>query len=335
MPTSELYSNADDPKSVLGAPPSAPAPVPPADNPIVVTKTEIVNQPVVTKTRMADEGPDGKVRDTSTEAMRPSNDLNFRNITEEDDAARAAAARAEKDAENAKAAAEAKPEPVEAAKPAETAPPAEKVYAGKFKSVEELEKGYLEAQKAFHQKATEAAVIKQQQEAVPQPKTPAQMAAEEAQKAQFLERFVKDPEGVINEYQQKATQQTAVALAAQQVATDWRKSNPDIAEHEVRVAFEANLLAQSDPELAKDYAALINRATEQFRQFTGKLRNEGAKEALTQETRVIALLNPTATSSSEQPSPQAKAPLSSDESYAIHMKMLKDESERSRRGLRR
>ncbi len=82
------------------------------------------------------------------------------------------------------------------------------------------------------------------------------------------------------------------------------------------------------------YSALINKATEQFRQFTGKIRSEGAKEALTQETRVIPLLNPTATTTSEQPSPNAKAPLTSDEAYSLHLKMLKQESERSRRGLR-
>src|SRR5258707_10851437 len=76
--TGVLYSKADDPNSVLGNPPSAPADVPPPTQPVKVV------QPVTTKARMADETPDGQVRDTSTEALRPGNDLNFRNISDEE-----------------------------------------------------------------------------------------------------------------------------------------------------------------------------------------------------------------------------------------------------------
>lgn len=324
--TSELYIDADNPNSTLGAPPSAPAPVPPP-----VAKVEVA-APVSVKGRMADETPDGRVRDTSMEAVTSKGkDLGFRNLTDE--------------SENAP-----KPKPEEAAPAAEAQPAAEapkveantpavpeKVYAGKFKSAEELEKGYLEAQKAMHKAMEEKAALERQaaQPKVEVVKSPAQLAAEEAKKAEFLQQFVADPERVMNDINQRAVQQTQVALASQKMAEEWKKNNPDLTAYENYVAFESYQLTQSDPELAKDPAALLNKATENFRAITGKLRSEGAKEALTQETRVIPLLSNTATSSSEQPSSQAKAPLSSDDAFSLHLKMLKEQEQKSKRGLRR
>lgn len=322
--TSELYMDADNPGSVLGAPPSAPAPVP------APTKIE-ATQPVVTKGRMADETPDGRIRDTSMEAVSaPSKDLGFRNLTDESE-------NAPKPKQEAAPVEEAKP--VAEAPKVEAAPPPvpEKVYAGKFKSAEELEKGYLEAQKAMHKAMEEKAALER---AAAQPKvevikSPAEIAAEEAKKAEFLQQFVADPEKVITDFNRRAIEQTQVALAAQRTAEEWRKNNPDIAQLENYVSFEAYQISQADPELAKDPVALLNKATENFRAIAGKLRSDGAKEALTQETRVIPLLSNTAGSSTEQPSSQAKAPLSSDDAFALHLKMLKEQEQKSKRGLRR
>jgi len=93
------------------------------------------------------------------------------------------------------------------------------------------------------------------------------------------------------------------------------------------------MLSQSDPELAKDPKAMIDKATANFRQFTGKIKTAAAKEALTTETRTVPLLSNTAQpQASEQP---AKAPLTADESYDITMRMLKEQEQKSRRGLRR
>lgn len=315
--TSELYSDADNSGSTLGAPPSAPAPVPPPTPPAIVT-------PVTTKARMADEKPDGSIRDTSTEALRPSNDLGFRNLTDE--------------SENAPKA----PPPVEAAPEAPkefvpTAPVPEKIYAERFKSVEELEKGYIESKKEMQKALAERDELKRAQAAQPPPpppaKTPEQLATEEADKTKFLAEFVADPKSVITKFQQEAAEQTRVALAAQQVTHDWRKQNPDLAEHEYYVASEAMRLAQSDPEIAKDPARLMQTATANFRQVAGKLRSEGAKEALTQETRIIPLLSNTAPPANGQP-PQ-ETPLSPDAAFDAHIQMLKQQEQRSHRGLRR
>lgn len=321
--TGDLYMNADDtgkptPPSALGAPPSAPAPVPPPVVPVVVT------QPAVTKSRMADETPDGKVRDTSTEALRPGNDLGFRNITDEN--------------ENRPKTPETETPPPEVpAKQPEPPPALEKLYADRFKTVEETEKGYLEARKEMQKALAERDEYKRKLEAQPPPppppKTPEQIALEEAKKNQFLAEFVADPEKVIMEYQRRSTEQTQVALAAQQAAADWRKNNPDLAEHEYFVAAEASRLMQTDPELMKDLPRLMAVATTNYRQIIGKARTEGAKEALTQETRVIPLLSNTAPPANGQP--PKETPLSPDDAFNAHIKMLKEQEQRSHRGLRR
>jgi len=318
MPTSELYAEADNPNSTLGQPPAAPAPVPPPTSPapqVIQVRTH----------RMADERPDGSIRDTSTEALRDGNDLGFRKV---DDPVPAPPPVVEPPKEVA-------PEPPKEAVP--PPPPAEKVYAGKFKSPDELEKSYLEAQKKLTQLAQEKSELEKKVAAPPPPppvpKTPEQLAQEKAEADRILNDFVANPKKFREDLRNEAIQQTQVALNAQQMVHQWRKDNPDIAEHEVRVAFEATLLAQSDPELARNPEALFAKATDNFRQFTGKLRTEGAKEALTQETRTIPLLTGTAQpQATEQP---AKAPLTADEAYAAHMRMLKEQEQRSHRGLRR
>src|SRR6266576_4067843 len=165
--TGDLYMNADDtgkpmPPSALGAPPSPPTPVPPPVVPVVVT------QPAVTKSRMADETSDGKVRDTSTEALRPGNDLGFRNITDEN--------------ENRPKPPETPAPPAEPVKeaPTEAPPVPEKLYADRFKTVEETEKGYLEARKEMQKALAERDEYKRKLEAQPPappaPKTPEQIA---------------------------------------------------------------------------------------------------------------------------------------------------------------
>lgn len=307
--TSDLYAKDErgnvQPLETLSAPPAPPAPV-------------VAVQPVVVKPRMADEKADGSMRDTSTEALRPGNDLNFRRVDEEVPKTK------EPDV----------PPVVEVANEQAPAPVVEppKLYAGKFKTVEDLEKSYQEAEKAMTQKAQEAAELRKQQQAAPPPaaKTAADL---EKEKAAFLERFVNNPQQVIQEYQERATQQTMTALSAQQTAEDWRKSNPDLAPHEFFVAAESFRLSQSDPELAKDPKALLLKASDNFRQTLGAIRTEGAKEALTTETRVTPLLSSTAPSpATEQPS---KAPLTADAAFDAHMQMLKSEERRSHQGLRR
>jgi len=286
-----------------------------------------VEQPVVVKSRMADERPDGSVRDTSMEALRPGNELGYRNL----------------DAEKKTPAEEPKPEvantPQAAPETPQVPPEPPKMYAGKFKSVDELEKSYEEAQKAISRMGQENADFKRQQVAQaavpPKPveKTPQQIQTEQQEAQALINEFVANPKAMLDKHYQQATQQTQVALAAQQTAYQWKQNNPDIAEHEFYVTAEAYRLSQTDPELAANPAALINKATDNFRAIAGKIRAEGAKEALTQETRVIPLAStPAPPATTEQP---AKAPLTFDDSFEAWMKMAKEAERKTHRGLRR
>lgn len=316
---SELYLEPDGSDRGISAPPppSAPAPIPPP-----APQVAKLEGPVVTKRRMADETPDGRMRDTSTEALRDGNDLGVRTFDPDPKP------------EGDTASSAAPPAAVPAAEPPKPeAPP--KLYAGKFKSTEELERGYEEAQKLITKQGQEAAELRKQtaQPKAPEiPKTPQQIASDEERKNQFLAEFVKDPEKVIGEVQNRAVQQTQVALQTQQMRADWIKANPDLAELEKFVAVEVASLIQTDPELAGNPNALLQKATDNFRQITGKIRTEAAKEALTTETRVIPLVTQSApATATEQP---AKAPLTADDAYALHMRMLKDQERKSHRGLR-
>lgn len=317
--TSELYIEQDNPSSVLGAPPSAPAPIPPPVQPVQVA------QPAVTKARMADEKSDGTMRDTSMEALQPKNDLKFRNLNDEE-------MQKPKEPETPPA------EPVAAAPPPPPEPVPEKLYAGKYKTPEAMEEGYENARKEMQKAQAERDEFKRKLEATPppppEPKTPEQVATEASENEKFLAELVANPKGLITKIQQEELGRYQVAMAAQQTAEAWRKANPDIAEHESYVGFEASRLMQSDPELSKDPQQLLEKATANFRQLTGKLRSEGAKEALTQQTRVIPLLSNTAPSAANG-NPPKEAPLSSDQAFELTMKMLKEQEQKSHRGLRR
>lgn len=305
----ELYSNpagADKTTIVEAPPPSAPSPIP-----------AVVAKPAVVKPRMADENPDGSMRDTSTEAMRPGNDLGFRNLDDEPKEP-------------------SQPPQVEAQK--EQAPVQEPIqeptlYAGKFKTPQDLEKAYQEAEKRMNSAMQEAAELRKKGATPAAPATPAPTPEQVAQtKQKLLEAFVNDPQSVLKEYTDRAQQNTMLALDAQKRTEEWRKANPDLAAHERFVAAEAYFLTQSDPEISKEPARLLQQATENFRKVFGAIRSEGAKEALATETRVTPLLSSTApATASEQP---AKAPLTFDDAFAQHMKMLKAEESKSHRGLR-
>jgi hypothetical protein len=332
--TSDLYIDPADSSSTLGQPPAAPSSVPdPAPAPVVAA------QPVPTQVRMADQNADGSVRDTSGAAVNdPSRDLHFRNVDDEDQVRRAAEARAKKEADEKAAQAAAPPATsTSTAAPAPNAAP-EKLYAGKFKSAEELEKGYQEAQAAMTRAQQERAELEKRLQATPPapPKTAAQLAADEAaEKQAFLEKFASDPQGVLREYQQNAVRQTEVALSSQKMREDWLRDNPDLAaapEHEVLVGMLGWHLASSDPALAANPKALLDKATGTYREMTGKIRSEAAKEALTTQTRVTPLLSNTAPAPTTGQPP--KAPLSGDAAFNEHMAMLRNEQSRTRHGLR-
>lgn len=318
---SDLYTDPDQ-RGSMPAAPSAPPPTPAA--PPSQQSPAAPAVPIKTP-RMADEGPDGRIRDTSGDALRPGNDLSFREFDPDPKET---------------------PESQEPEKPAEAvAPPVPeppKMYAGKFKTPEDLEKSYRELEAHSTRLAQEKAELERQRtaQAAAPPEPPKPQLTDAQRREQLLQRLVNEPDKVLGEIEQSASrsaqmamQQTQSALAAQSIATEWRKNNPDIAEHEKFVTQIATELTASDPELAKDPVALVNRASDTWRQITGKIRTDAKKEALTTESRVIRLQDTAPATATEQPS--QKAPLSDDAAFDTHIRMLKAEERRSHQGLRR
>ena len=328
MPVGELYSDPENPKSVLGQPPAPPTDVPAPTAPVKV------EQPVaVHERRMADQDAAGNVRDTSMDAItKPGHDLNFRNVDDEALVAKQTPPTPDKPSADAKP-----PEPPKETPPVAAPPPEPKLFAGKFKTVEDMEAAYKEVEsaksRAFQEKAALERQIQANAAAPPPapPKSPELLAAERAENDRIINNLVADPKAFV---QREIIDKVTIALTAQQRTEQWRRDNPDLAKDEIRVAFEATLLAQSDPELARNPEALLAKATEQYRSMVGRIRTEGAREALTMETRVIPLVTNTAPAPAPEQPPQ-KAPLTSDEAFDNHIRMLKAEEQRSHRGLRR
>jgi hypothetical protein len=217
--------------------------------------------------------------------------------------------------------------PVLVTPPAEPVP--EKLYAGKFKTVEEMEAAYKASEKMAHTKAQEAAAAKQAAEAG---KTPEQIAKDEAdRKAALINEFLEDPEKVISKVQSQAEAKLQEIAAVNATVENWKKANPDIAQYEFFVGAEMQRLILSNPELISDKAALLTQATTNFRQAYGAIREEGKKEALAVQSSVtplgsskVQVAPPT-----EQP---AKGSMTQEAALDSHMQFLRDQAARVRRG---
>lgn len=287
-------------------PPEPPSPIP-APPPVVV---------IAKQRKMMDQNSDGSIRDTSSEALNGKNDLQFRGV----------------DAEPKEAA----PPPAQEPATPPPAPPVSeppKLYAGKYKTPEDMEKGYQEAQSALtkaNQKAAELERKATVQAAIP----PQPQPTAEEQKNQLLKRLVEDPQGVLSEIAKREIQTTAVAVAANQATMEWKAANKDIADLEPYFMVDVQRMLGETPDLALNPQALLSEATTRFRAAIGKLRTDAAREALTTETRVVPLLQDAGAPPEATEHPPQKAPLSNDEAYESHMRFLKVQERRTHRGLR-
>jgi hypothetical protein len=203
----------------------------------------------------------------------------------------------------------------------------ERLFAGKFKTVEELEASYKEAERQFHVKTQEAAAAKKLAEAN---KTPEQISQEAAsRKAELVNSLLEDPEKVIREVQEQARIQQEQALAVQRAVEDWKKANPDVAQYERFVGTEMASLSAANPELASDGAALLAQATTNIRQLVQTIREAGKAEALSvrNSTTPLSQAKVQVPPPTEQP---VKAPMTQQEAVDAHMQFLKEQSVRVR-----
>lgn len=287
-------------------PPEAPSSIPAP--PVVIAKPR----------KMMDQNADGTIRDTSSEALRDGNGLQFQGTD---------------------------PEPKE--EPASTAPPTQepiaappapapeppKLYAGKYKTPEDMEKAYNEANAALT-KANQKAAELERKATVQAATPPATALSVEEQKNELLKNLVENPNKVLSEIARREIQNTTVAVQSNQAAMEWRNANKDIADLEPYFLVDVQRIAGENPDLAANPAALLAEATTRFRQSIGRLRTDAAREALTTESRVIPLLQNTSAPPDATEHPSQKAPLTPDAAHDAHMRFLKAEERRSHRGLR-
>lgn len=189
--------------------------------------------------------------------------------------------------------------PAEAAKPTE--PP--KMLAGKYKSVEELEKGYLESQKGFH-----SAVEKEVAKRLEEEKTKAATVAADNKTASEVVLPKEEPLTAEKEWELMTTnplawrdkvkndvkQEVLQAIQVQETLNTWRRDNSDLLNYERFVNTELLAIAKERPELISNHAALLSEATGRVRNIIADIRNQGKQEALTVKETVTPL-NVTAT----------------------------------------
>ena len=170
--------------------------------------------------------------------------------------------------------------PVEAL-PAQPPPETPKLFAGKYKTVEELEKGYDEAQKAFHGRSQELADLKKQRESVlqaVQPEAP-KPAATEAPPVDLLDLLVNKPD----EFRQAIVGEVAQYVTAYQTSRNiedtWKRENSDLVPHSHLVTAEIQRLVREKPESTSNPTALLADATKNIRQLFNSSFAAGKQEA--------------------------------------------------------
>lgn len=233
-------------------------------------------------------------RDTSAEALE-KNELGVKNdIKPEPPPVYRAAPPEPVAAPQAQPEAAPTPEPVKA-----TEPEAPKLLAGKYKNVEELEKGYIESQKGFGQKV-QSEVDKQLADKVQagvnaklKELTDTQKAAVQAQGFksltemsvdEHLDLFTKDPV----EYNRLQQAEMFNAIKTSQAVEQWSRENADIKDElipgsnitgEQLVNLQLLTLAKRDPSRASDYPQLLSEATGHVRNLIEGLKNQGKQAA--------------------------------------------------------
>lgn len=213
-------------------------------------------------------------------------------------------------------------------------PPTEKLYAGKFKTPEDLEKSYIEIEKTFTTKAQEAAQAKKALEAAEAARraSPESIAAtDEEARLKLINDFLTNPTGVIKDIESRVTESTRNQQETAAKVSAWRELNKDVVPYEDYIGVVTARLAAQDPNI--DPWAAFDQATTLVRAEVGKIYERGKLEALSiqgsvTQTSAAKVNVPPPT---EQPS---KAPMSEQDAHQAHMAELRANAERVRRPVR-
>jgi PAS domain-containing protein len=168
----------------------------------------------------------------------------------------------------------------------------EKLYAGKFKTPEEMERAYFEAESRMHQSTTTTAEMRRQLDAM-------QQAANTQQQQQLMEQyrqqFDADPVGFMmmmnQQAVQNANQSTAQMMSIERTISDWRNKNSDLADPVTEEMVGYVIQNRTDPNLP--HAIRLQQAGEIVRKEieritdsrikTRKKKEEALREAITEK----------------------------------------------------
>src|SRR6266850_1704297 len=226
-----------------------------------------------------------------------------------------------------------------------TAPPVEeKLYAGKFKTPEDMEKAYKEIEAGFTKKATEAATARKALEERERIAPSVAKSAEEteAERLARINEMLTDPDAYCSKQAKRANDAIEAERGhrrqAETLMDNWRETNKDmtgileIGEEKIPleqfVGAEMARITVSDPDI--DPVAALTRATTNIRAAVGILIDRGRKEALSvsqsvTQTGAAKINTPPPT---EQPS---KAPMSDKDAFQAHMAELSGQAASVRR----
>jgi hypothetical protein len=195
---------------------------------------------------------------------------------------------------------------------------------GKYKTMEEAEKGYKEAQQAFHAKAQALAQTSQERDYLKQfvdvsklqqgqaNVDPSQQPQPQGQQAiDWLDLMVNTPDKFPETAANQILPIVTSAMQTQQLLNNWEKQNPDLTNHKHFVNAEVQRLAQEQPDLIQDGARLLTSATENIRNTFNMVRAEGKTETLQMqnETHGTSISTvPQSAGGPEQPAPQTPVP---------------------------
>lgn len=227
-------------------------------------------------------------------------------------------------------------------------PPAEaKLYAGKFKTTEDLEKAYKDIEAGFTKKAQEAATarkaLEERERIAPVTAKPAEET--EAQRLARINEMLTDPDAYFAKQARLANDaietERNLRRQSETLMDTWRDTNKDmtglleIGEEKIPleqfVGAEMARITATDPDM--DPMAALNRATTNIRAAVGILIDRGRKEALSVQSSVTQ----TAPAKINTPPPTEQppqAPKTDEQQRSEHLDFLRGQAASVRRPVR-
>lgn len=228
-----------------------------------------------------------------------------------------------------------------------TAPPEAKLFAGKFKTTEDLEKAYKDIEAGFTKKAQEAATarkaLEERERIAPATAKPAEET--EAQRLARINEMLTDPDAYFTKQARLANDaietERNLRRQSETLMDTWRDANKDmtgtleIGEEKIPleqfVGAEMARITATDPDM--DPMAALNRATTNIRAAVGILIDRGRKEALSVQSSVTQ----TAPAKINTPPPTEQppqAPKTDEQQRSEHLDFLRGQAASVRRPVR-